>query len=103
MDKIYNKYYNTRKIAMSLKHIVEDRTLLLKQRNKQYIQTLEELRKNLDNLLVGNTIDNDKLTELIEKSTKNTVHVDELLDNEEMNAVMCEIGKKLSYLEKPDT
>ncbi len=100
IDKIYIKYKNARKIALHLKQITEDRTQLLKRHHKQYVQTLNEIQKYLDNALTSKTVETDKLTELIEKSTKNTMQVDELLVNDEINVVLCDIEKRLSSLEK---
>lgn len=94
-EKIYAKYRNARKIAITLKQITEDRTQLLRRHHKQFVQTLTEIQKYLDNALISKTIETDKLTELIEKSAKNTKNVDELLGNDEMNAMLLDINKKL--------
>lgn len=94
-ERIYGKYRNARKIAVALKQITEDRTQLLRRHHKQFVQTLNEIQKYLDNALVCKTKETDKLTELIEKSAKNTKNVDELLGNDEMDAMLFDINKKL--------
>lgn len=82
MDKVYNKYLNARKNAVALKKLVDDRTELLRRHKKRYLQTLNEIQKYLDNALVYKTFDNaDKLSQLIEKSTKN-INMDELQDQD---------------------
>lgn len=94
-NKIYDKYRNARKIAVTLKQITEDRTQLLRRHHKQYVQTLGEIQKFLDTALVSKTIETEKLLELIQMSTKNTQNVDDLLGNDAMK----DINMKLMYSE----
>lgn len=90
-DKVFNKYLKARKIAQDLKNIVEDQTRLLKQRNEQYLQIVQEIKKNVYSVLIGKVVKADKITELIKKSKKNIVHIGDLLTNDKVNAVMLEI------------
>lgn len=99
IDKVYNKYLNARKNAISLKKLADDQTELLRRHKKRYLQTLNEIQKYLDDALVNKKFDNaDKLSQLIEKSTKN-INADEPDQGvEELSQLVCNIDKaNLNY------
>lgn len=99
IDKVYNKYLNARKNAISLKKLADDQTELLRRHKRRYLQTLNEIQKYLDDALVNKKFDNaDKLSQLIEKSTKN-INADEPdRGAEELSQLVCNIDKaNLNY------